>query len=106
MIHELRCWENSKQDGGQGEVCGSEPVLREQGENLEFLLNGEGVVQDAGVGVKAERRLARLGTCHEALDSGHRIHQSPSLVRPQCHTTLRSPSSQPLPCPRSCHHHP
>ena len=33
MIHELRCWANSKQDGRQGEVCVSEPVVREQGEN-------------------------------------------------------------------------
>lgn len=56
---------------------------------LEFLLNGEGVVQDAGVSVKAERILQGWPPVMLHLDSGHFLHQSPSLIQPLSHTTVR-----------------
>ena len=103
--------ENSKQDGRQGEdssdVCGSEPVVGEQGEGiLEFLLNGEGGVQDAGVNVKAERVSHGWPPVTLHLDPGLPLHRPPSLAQSLFHATLRFPSCRPPPCPRSYHHHP
>lgn len=105
MINEFRLWENSKQDGGQGEVCDSEPVVQEQGENSGVSSQQRGCDPECRGGCEGGKCLARLATCHVALRLWTLKPSIFFLVRPQCHTMVCSSSCQPPPCPHPSHPH-